>query len=144
MNGQKMTAQEHKVEISGWDTNENFFVESASLGWEEGDENTIRLHNPVRPGSMIFLRVLEPCEQPVPFPVAFRVRRVSAKMEGHAYEALLRRLWPRPQERTAGPVHIAAPSDSSTTSSETGRKSRKLRLRDGAGVDIPAAHPAAR
>jgi hypothetical protein len=95
--------QEHTVEISGWDTEENFFVESASMGWEEGEENTVRLRTRVRPGSMIFLRLMEASVQPRTFPVAFRVMNVSAKMDRYAYEALLRRLWPRPNDRRALP-----------------------------------------
>jgi hypothetical protein len=102
--------QEHKVEISGWDSNEDFFVEGTSLGWEAGEENIIRLRHRVRPGSMIFLRVVEPSSEPIRFPVAFRVRRVSARMEAGAYEAILRRLWPRPQESSASPLQAAAPS----------------------------------
>lgn len=95
--------KEHKVEISGWDTEENFFVESASIGWEEGEENTVRLRNRVRPGSMIFLRLMEASVQPRTFPVAFRVMNVNTKMDRDAYEALLRRLWPRPNDRRALP-----------------------------------------
>lgn len=102
--------QEHKVEISGWDSNEDFFVESASLGWEAGEENIIRLRHRVRPGSMIFLRVVEPSGKLTRFPVAFRVRRVSARMEAGAYEAILRRLWPRPQESSGSTMQVLAPT----------------------------------
>ena len=102
--------QEHQVEISGWDSNEDFFVESTSLGWEAGEENIIRLRHRVRPGSMIFLRVVEPSSKPMHFPVAFRVGRVSARMEAGAYEAILRRLWPRPQESSGSPLQASAPT----------------------------------
>jgi hypothetical protein len=53
----------YPVEISGWDTQGTFFVVTASLDWNHSDTKTISLRGPLRPGSLVFLRLLLPVSQ---------------------------------------------------------------------------------
>ena len=49
-----------RVEISGWDSSENFFVEKAVLHWESDGTREVRFRSMVRPGSVVFVRLLLP------------------------------------------------------------------------------------
>jgi hypothetical protein len=47
-----------RVEISGWDSNENFFVEKTLLSWEEKGSVYVLLRTALNQGSMVFVRML--------------------------------------------------------------------------------------
>jgi hypothetical protein len=50
----------YRVEVSGWDAKENFFVEKTSLDWKEREGKTVALHVAVRVDSVLFVRLLRP------------------------------------------------------------------------------------
>jgi hypothetical protein len=61
----KMTLQttdptNYPVEISGWDAQGAFFVATASLNWSESGTRIVSLRRRLRPGSLVFLRLLTP------------------------------------------------------------------------------------
>jgi hypothetical protein len=99
-----MTDQEieMRVEISGWDLSERFFVERGTLldAQEEGKRATI--HRPVRVGGLLFLRLLSSAHSSVAFPVAFRVREIRAELQDGTYEVTLRQMWPKPEADARG------------------------------------------
>ena len=82
----------YPVEVSGWDRNEDFFVEKTELHWSEAAGKHILLHRPIISGALIFLRLIDPTSvdrvHPVPYRAEpfertesglCRVRLVSAK-----------------------------------------------------------------
>jgi hypothetical protein len=48
------------VEVSGWDSSPSFFVEKTELAWSEASGKQITLRRQLRPGTMIFVRLLQP------------------------------------------------------------------------------------
>src|SRR6204780_1304976 len=67
----------YRVEVSGWDAKENFFVEKTSLDWREREGKTVALHATVWLGSGLFVRLLRPLGGGADFPVPHRAVRVE-------------------------------------------------------------------
>src|SRR5271168_800220 len=67
----------YRVEVSGWDAKENFFVEKTSLEWGEREGKTVALHAAVRVDSVLFVRLLRPLGGGADFPVPHRAVRVE-------------------------------------------------------------------
>ncbi|MGA9568878.1 MAG: hypothetical protein WBS17_02245 [Candidatus Acidiferrales bacterium] len=69
----------YRVEVSGWDAKENFFVEKTSLDWKEREGKTVALHAAVRVDSVLFVRLLRPLGGGADFPVPHRAVRVAER-----------------------------------------------------------------
>lgn len=69
--------ESRRVEVSGWDEDQNVFVEITSLYNEDGEKAYILLRRQARIGEMIFVRLIEHSGYGSPVPVAFEVRRAS-------------------------------------------------------------------
>ena len=114
MNEAPEEVERYKVEVSGWDHDEDFFVEQTQLEWQGPDVKKVNLRNRVRPGTMVFLRLLEPLNPPSVLPVAYRVGQVLSSDERKCSEVSLEQLWPRHGEagiRTeASPAAAASPA----------------------------------
>ena len=65
---QLVQATASRVEVSGWDIDEEFFVENAELHQDLETERRIRLRHPLRKGAVIFVRLLHKsgCERQCP------------------------------------------------------------------------------
>jgi hypothetical protein len=83
----------YTVEVSGWDDEENFFVERTKLEWNEPSVKKVMLRNRVRVGSMVFLRLLEPMSPSTNLPVAYRARQMGDEARGEYVEVDLEQLW---------------------------------------------------
>ena len=73
----------YRVEVSGWDAKENFFVEKTSLDWREHEGKTVALHATVRLDSVLFVRLLRPLGGGADFPVPHR----AVQVEDHGKDA---------------------------------------------------------
>src|SRR5258708_20229430 len=62
----------YPVEASGWDIAHSFFVEKAELKWDEVTGKHLTLSRSLCPGSMIFLRLLQPISQHPSLSVAYQ------------------------------------------------------------------------
>jgi hypothetical protein len=89
-------AATYRVEISGWDLDERFFVEMTDLEWGE-EEKRVHLQHSVRQGAVLFVRFLGDPARSVVYPVAYQSIRVSYQPALHTYEILLKQLLPRPE-----------------------------------------------
>jgi hypothetical protein len=69
----------YRVEVSGWDAKENFFVEKTSLDWKEREGKTVALHVAVRLDSVLFVRLLRPLGGGADFPVPHRAVKVEER-----------------------------------------------------------------
>lgn|SRR5215469_595004 len=80
LEGKQMDAQAEvagrMAEISGWDTDENFFVEKAVLQ-PYGNGNKVDLRARLRVGSLLFVRLFEVSSLNRTVPVAYRVSCVG-------------------------------------------------------------------
>ena len=86
----------YRIEISGWDEAESFFVEKATLEWNEQGEKTVCLRNSVRPGAIIFLRLLDSISTDHPFPIAYQATTVSRIASQGLYRLTVEQLRPNP------------------------------------------------
>jgi hypothetical protein len=85
-----------RVEISGWDHAEQFFVERTTLEWGPGTETMAIVHRKVRPGTLLFLRLLEQTNPPSTFPIAYRVRELRKIAGRETYQVAMAQMWPAP------------------------------------------------
>jgi hypothetical protein len=67
-----------RVEVSGWDAEERFFVEKALLETTHEGEQFVHLQHPLRAGSMVFLRMIDSRITFPASPIAYQVKQVSA------------------------------------------------------------------
>jgi len=91
-----------RVEVSGWDLNEQFFVERTALQWGQGEHRTVLIRQRVRQGALVFIRLLE---EPAPsrcFPVAYRARQVVERENGALHELTLSQVWPATESPAPG------------------------------------------
>ena len=71
-----------RVEVSGWDENQVFFVEKSDLNWDNFAGKHISLQHMLSDGSMVFLRVLQPIDSRQPPPAAYRVEFIGCNPDG--------------------------------------------------------------
>jgi len=85
----------YRVEISGWDADEKFFVEKSRLTWMEsvGKRVTVKAATPV--GSVLFVRLIQPVGGGATFPVAYRAVEFAADNQGNGGVVTLEQLQPR-------------------------------------------------
>jgi hypothetical protein len=62
----------YRVEVSGWDAEERFFVEKSTLVWSEKTGKRVALKAVVRAGSVLFVRLTQPLGGGSGFPVPYR------------------------------------------------------------------------
>ena len=65
----------YRVEVSGWDKSQTFFVEKSELEWNEESGKHVSLSSAVPDGSVVFLRLIQPLSadrsQSVPYETEF-------------------------------------------------------------------------
>ena len=65
----------YRVEVSGWDKSQTFFVEKSELEWSEDFGKHVTLNTAVPDGSVVFLRLIQPLtadrSQSVPYETEF-------------------------------------------------------------------------
>lgn len=64
----------HRVEVSGWDATQAFFLEKTTLHWDAAGQE-ISLRTRLREGTVIFIRLLQLSESEENFPVPYVVSR---------------------------------------------------------------------
>jgi hypothetical protein len=82
----------YPVEVSGWDEQENFFVENTTLEWCGQGTRRVLTRRPLHKGAVIFVRLLE-CRLLRPtHPIAYRVLSARESGERGVYRAELGQL----------------------------------------------------
>jgi hypothetical protein len=89
MNGRSDYETNYRVEISGWDIAENFFVEKTILKWNEDGVKRVSLRNPISENAIVFIRLSEPSASGSGFPVAYQAIEVSAPDSRHMFQISL-------------------------------------------------------
>ncbi|HKS80561.1 MAG TPA: hypothetical protein VJR23_03575 [Candidatus Acidoferrales bacterium] len=79
MNFQLGVSESYRVEVSGWDASENFFVEKTILDWTSEESKEVLLHSALREGSVVFMRLLQPMSGSNNFPLAYQAVNVKPK-----------------------------------------------------------------
>jgi hypothetical protein len=72
----------YPVEVSGWDSHEDFFVEKLQLYWTENAGKCIFLAHPIENGTLVFLRLIDPIGTERGCPVAYRAEPTGNAEKG--------------------------------------------------------------
>jgi len=67
----------YRVEVSGWDASEDFFVEQTVLEWNEDETKSVELRCLLREGCVVFLRLLQPSEADANFQIPCQVVAIT-------------------------------------------------------------------
>jgi hypothetical protein len=67
----------YPVEVSGWDTEHNFFVEKTTLEWSEAGGRTILLRRRITHGALVFVRLAGSLQ--TAFPLPYLVKESESK-----------------------------------------------------------------
>ncbi len=102
------------VEVSGWDAAEKFFVEKATLQWDQNAQIEISLRSPLREGCVVFVRLLDPASIVPNMSIAYQAVKVRSLAADSHTRVSLQRLRPRPpfKAQTALNERAKYPSDS--------------------------------
>jgi hypothetical protein len=85
----------YRVEISGWDQDENFFVEKTFLDWSEEKGKKVQLRRPLRSGAVIFVRLLAPATANSGVPIAYQTEELEQQGPKDLWDFRLVQLHPR-------------------------------------------------
>lgn len=96
-------ADSFRVEVSGWDENDVFFVEKSDLAWDDFAGKHISLRRMLPEGAIVFLRMLQPTALRPPSPAAYRVEFIGCDAEGQ-HQFRLNSVQPR-YNREANPIN---------------------------------------
>jgi hypothetical protein len=61
----------YRVEVSGWDDLQNFFVENCDLLWTEESGKRVTLHRKLTRNAILFVRLLDPEQEDRAHPVVY-------------------------------------------------------------------------
>jgi hypothetical protein len=85
----------YRVEVSGWDAEERFFVEKSTLVWSERTGKTVALKAVVHAGSVLFVRLTQPMGGGSGFPVPCRAVECEFKHGAAGGVLTLEQMQPR-------------------------------------------------
>ena len=85
----------YRVEVSGWDASENFFVEKTTLKWDNDRQKEITLQSSLREGCLLFVRLLQSVALVSNVPVAYQVLRVQERDSDSRIRVLVAQFEPR-------------------------------------------------
>lgn len=97
LSGQFPVASVYRVEVSGWDSEDRFFVEKTEIAWDESDAKRLRLRRPLRKGSVVYVRLLQATTPVQSYPIAYRANPVGDTGSG-TWEFRLVQVYPRARE----------------------------------------------
>jgi hypothetical protein len=75
-------ASVYAVEVSGWDRDQEFFVEKCELEWSEEAGKQVALKRNLRDNTILFVRLLESWEQDRSYPVVYRAEFLAETSGG--------------------------------------------------------------
>jgi hypothetical protein len=94
------TTSLYRVEVSGWDKHQAFFVEKSDLEWGEESGKQVTLSHAVPDGSVVFLRLVPCLSAEQSHPVAYETEFMETTPEGR-YEFRLHPVSPHTAEQDA-------------------------------------------
>ncbi|HVB35398.1 MAG TPA: hypothetical protein VNJ52_13645 [Patescibacteria group bacterium] len=98
------TESDYRVEVSGWDVAESFFVEKVTLELTQAGKRVVHLRHPLREGLIVFLRLMESRISFPVLPVPYRVTEVTPSEKDGVTRVGLRKL----RHRRAGESETTA------------------------------------
>jgi hypothetical protein len=98
----------YRVEVSGWDADERFFVEKSILVWTESEGKKVALKALIRTGSVLFVRLIQPMGGGSSFPVPYKAVEFEAGNRGSGTVVMLEQLKTQMAFREAASQLISA------------------------------------
>jgi hypothetical protein len=95
MNDLPQVKEEYRVEISGWNASDTFFVEKATLEWGRESQKTISLFSSLREGCVVFVRLLSSYANERYFHTAYQALNVEERLPDGRIRASLVPVRPR-------------------------------------------------
>ena len=92
---QEMEDPGWRVEISGWDVGENFFVEKSMLRRCADGSRKVLLHTPLRVGALVFARLTDEPTAERTIPITYQVANINANFSHGGREIQLLQRHPR-------------------------------------------------
>jgi len=90
----------YRVEVSGWDRHQNFFVENCDLLWTEESGKVVTLHRTLSPEAILFVRLLDPEQADRAHPVVYLAKWIGEAPD-RCHQFQLNALVPRTPENSA-------------------------------------------
>ena len=87
-------ASNYRVEVSGWDEDEIFFVEKSEVSWDDFAGKHIALKHMLAEGALVFIRTLQPTAPQRSFPIAYEAEFIGCDNQG-CHEFRLNPVQPR-------------------------------------------------
>lgn len=87
----------YRVEVSGWDRGQNFFVENCDLLWAEESGKVVSLHRPLSPDAILFVRLLDSEQADRSHPVVYQAKWLGEAAD-RSHQFQLNALPPRTPE----------------------------------------------
>lgn len=88
----------YAVEVSGWDSAQNFFVERCDLEWNQEGGKRVRLTQDLRGNAIVFVRLLQPRPAEQAHPVAYEAELLEEPGAGRGRQFRLKAVVPRSRE----------------------------------------------
>ena len=85
----------YRVEVSGWDLGEHFFVEKTMLNWQENGSKKVWLRAPLGEGTLVFVRLAGESANGRGVPMTYLVEKIEKDVTDKGHEVELERLHPR-------------------------------------------------
>lgn len=95
MDFETVAMDHYRVEVSGWERAENFFVEKTMLDWNQEGKKDIALRAEVREGSVLFVRLLQTSVDVNNIPIAYQAVKIASKDPNGRTRLWLEGLHPR-------------------------------------------------
>jgi hypothetical protein len=99
--------QYYGVEVSGWNSSENFFVEKTSLEWTPDGSKSVRVKADIRQGTIIFLRLLQGGAATIQFPVAYQTTQIGSRDREGLILVSLQQMHPRKTREPFAPQELS-------------------------------------
>lgn len=100
----RTTTASYRVEVSGWDSSQSFFVEKADLEWSDSGEKLVVLRHELREDSILFVRLLQPLSPDRSHPVPYAAEPVGVR-DFSQWEYRLKQVQPRPNRTEAESIN---------------------------------------
>jgi hypothetical protein len=112
MDFHREVAPNYRVEVSGWDASEDFFVEKTGLEWNREEKKEIVLRSLLREGSVVFVRLLQSLgtTNTNAFPIAYHAVKVLPKDSSGQSRVFLEQLRPRETFKEASAIIASSTS----------------------------------
>jgi hypothetical protein len=101
-----------RVEVSGWGSDDSFFVEKTELIWSGVSDKKLLLHHVLPKGALIFVRLQAIRTTSSPVPIPYEVSSVEPMDCNGQCELRLTQLHPRSKESNPGEVASNLQEDS--------------------------------